>query len=85
MSPLVKYILLCIQNVDICLFYNERFGPKQEPLNPLQIEYSNIPHAIVSTKSNQCVHLKSVVFKPLVAHGAQIILEKFSGKIWKYV
>ena len=37
MSPLVIYILLCVQNVNIYLFYNERFGAVQEQFNPLQI------------------------------------------------
>ncbi len=49
MSPLVIYILLCVQTVNICLFYNEKFGPELEQFNPLQNVYGSTAHTVLST------------------------------------
>lgn len=60
MNPLVIYILLCVQNVNICLFYNERFGPEPGVHRRLfhlsQIEYNNMAQTVFSTEAQEPVH-----------------------------
>lgn len=65
-NPLNIYFLLRAQNINIRLFYNERFAPEEggslaDFLNPLQAEYGNIPQTVLHGLSIRMIVLCSSV------------------------